>query len=98
VSVAHSREIGGVQLLPDRRCGRLRAGAEVDIAEFVHELLTELWAALFEEFGANSDCVARGTVAQARAAELGENGNELDRRFSEAVTNGRAGPIGCPRG
>lgn len=85
-----------MQLLADRRCGRLSAGAEVDVAEFVHESLPELWAALSEQFGTDSELAARGTVAQAPTAELGENGNELNRCFGEAVA--RAGPSACPRG
>ena len=35
-------------------------------------------------------CAARGTVAQAPTAELGENGNELNRCFGEAVARALA--------
>ena len=62
-------------------------------AKFVHELLPERGAALFEQFGANGQRAARGPVAKSPAAELREHGYQLDRGFGQAV----AGPLAGSR-
>ena len=58
------------------------------VAQFVHELLPERGAALFEQLGANAQRGARGPVAKSPAAELREHGYELDRGFGQVVPAG----------
>ena len=61
------------------------------VAQFVHELLPERGAALFEQLGANAQRAARRPVAKFPAAELREHGYELDRGFGQAVVGPLAG-------
>ena len=61
------------------------------MAQFVHELLPERGAALFEQLGANAQRAARRPVAKSPAAELREHGYELDRGFGQAVVRPLAG-------
>ena len=55
------------------------------LAQLVHIVSPETWAALFEELGANQQGIGGRAVSTSPGSELGEDRHELDGLLGEAV-------------
>lgn len=65
--------------------------AQMMLAQLVHEVIPQRGTAVVQDLRADPQHLGRGSVAQSPPAELGQNGNQLDRGFSQAVGGAAAG-------